>query len=327
MPETSPRLRSAATTQPSPLRRRAARHPGRSSHDLAMSLGERLARLPSRFEREDPAVAAILAGLLAHVEIDIPGSEGIEIGPLPAAGRSPEAGVTVTTGNGERIVVQLKTPTGFEDPLLSASPHRSLATALDRLHAVAAAEPLRAAFLIRCLNGLTRLAPALDPDTLGDATGARSDIEVLLHALESPGALAALADEDPLAEARLRDVVLREQLRRAEGGVVSAEGAARILGVTRQAIDKRRREGRLLAIPIAAHRYEYLAWQFADGRVLPGLEDVLAAFTMRDPWTLAGWFLGTNSVLDGERPLDVLRRGDVLHVRRAAALFGEHGAA
>jgi hypothetical protein len=39
------------------------------------------------------------------------------------------------------------------------------------------------------------------------------------------------------------------------------------------------------------------------------------------------FFLAKNVRLDGDRPLDRLRRGDVDPVVRAARAFGEHGAA
>ena len=191
----------------------------------------------------------------------------------------------------------------------------------------ASTDPLRAAFLARALNALASLAPRLRTSVLGDAVGSRSDYAVLLEALEEPDALAALEQDDPFAEARLRDLEIRDTILQSEGGVLTVEQVARQLGITRQAVDKRRRSGELLALPVARHRYAYPAWQFLGVNVLPGLEDVLVAFSIQDPWTQAAFFLGENTLLAGERPLDVLRRGDVEPVRRAAWALGEQGSA
>lgn len=191
----------------------------------------------------------------------------------------------------------------------------------------ASADPLRAAFLTRSLNALASVAPRLSPDALSDAVGSRTDFGVLLEALEEPDALAALEEDDPFAEARLRDLDVRDAILQSEGGVLTVEQAARHLSITRQAVDKRRRSGQLLAVPIARHRYAYPAWQFTPSGTLPGLEDVLAAFSVDDPWTQAAFFLGANTTLNGERPLDVLRRGEVSAVRRAAWALGEQGSA
>jgi hypothetical protein len=203
--------------------------------------------------------------------------------------------------------------------------NRSLAEAMARV-ADAGEEPLRAAFLARSLNALARLAPRLEAGALGEAVGRRSDYGVLLRALEEPGAVAALEEDDPLAEARLRGLEMQEQILRAEGGTLTVQKVARRLGITRQAVDKRRRAGRLLALPVGQHRYAYPAWQFGPEGILPGFEDAMADFFEIGVWTRAAFFLGGNTYLDGKRPLDELRLGNIAAVRRAASALGQHGA-
>jgi len=295
----------------------------RSGTDVLVALRDRLATLPYRMEPNDPLLAAVLGRVLQNVQLEVPGAEPVDIEPVRVAPTVAE--FVLTDERSGRILVELKVPeTGSYNA--GSQQRRTLIRALDDIDTLGGDDPLRVAFLVRCLRGLARLAPTLDPDTLCAATSAGTDLAALLQALEAPAALEALTDEDPLTEARLRDVEVREGIRHAEGGLISAEAVGRRLGVTRQAIDRRRRAGSLLALPVAAHRYGYPAWQFVDTRVLPGLEEVLPALNVRDPWTIAGWFLGENSLLDGERPLDVLRGGNVTSVRRAAALFGEQGA-
>lgn len=187
--------------------------------------------------------------------------------------------------------------------------------------------PLQAAFLSRSCNALARLTTQLPEDALGDAAGARSDYWVLLHALEEPQTIESLTEDDPLAEARLRDLGVRETILRSEGGVLTVKEVAQRLGISRQAVHNRRRAGRLLALPLGQHRYVYPAWQLESGAILPGIEDVLTEFYEIDPWTQAAFFLSENSYLNGRRPLDELRRGHVESVRRAAGALGEQGAA
>lgn len=187
-------------------------------------------------------------------------------------------------------------------------------------------QPVRAAFLARVLNALARLTPAIDERVLAAAVGAPSDYAVLLQILEEPQALAALQECDPLAPARLRDLTIREQILTEEGGTLSAEQAAKLLGISRQAIDKRRREGQLLALSIGRHRYAYPAWQFDGSVSATDLRDVLAQFSVRDSWAQAAFFLSPNTSLNGARPVDALRRGNLAALHRAAWSYGRQGA-
>lgn len=192
---------------------------------------------------------------------------------------------------------------------------------------VAAERPLQVAFLSRALNALAKLTPDLDDHALGEAAGAASDYATLLRALERPEVLAVLREEDPLGPARVRGLRAKMNILQAEGGTLSVQEVAGVLGVTRQAVDKRRRAGRLLGIDLGRRGYAYPAWQFGPVGVLPGLTEVLAAFVIDSPWMQASWFLSENLYLAGDRPLDVLRRGEVSKLVRAAQAFGEHGAA
>jgi biotin operon repressor len=150
---------------------------------------------------------------------------------------------------------------------------------------------------------------------------------MLIRALEAPGALAALLPRDPLVKARLRGLAVRQELLQREGGTLSAEQVAGHLGLSRQAVDKRRRAGKLIGLNIGRRGYAYPAWQLGRQGTLPGLEAALSELTIRDPWMQAAFFLSGDPRLDGATPLDELRRGNVDAVRRAAGGYGEHGAA
>ena len=104
---------------------------------------------------------------------------------------------------------------------------------------------------------------------------------------------------------------------------------ATLLGMTRQAVDLRHTQGKLLAIDLGLRRKLYPRWQFTEAGVLPGLDAVLGV--LRDggapPWSCVRFFLSRNTRLGGQRPIDRLRRGDIKPVLAAAAAFDQHGAA
>lgn len=183
-------------------------------------------------------------------------------------------------------------------------------------------------FTARVLASLEDLAARLDARRLAAvAAGPSSGYGLLLSALEQPEAQEALRTEEPLAPARLRGIRMREQLLGAEGGALGAPALAGLLGITRQAVDKRRRAGKLLAVPAGARRWLYPSWQVVDGASLAGLEETLGALGEWSPWARLGFLLGENRRLGGDRPLDALRRGEVDRVVRAARAFGNQGAA
>jgi len=88
-----------------------------------------------------------------------------------------------------------------------------------------------------------------------------------------------------------------------EGGVRSQTEAAARLGISRHALDRRRIEGKLLALPLGAKDYRYPVWQFG----LAGIEKMFAALGDRDPWEQISFFLNPNGLLDDSTPLQMLK--------------------
>lgn len=203
---------------------------------------------------------------------------------------------------------------------------RSVTEALARV-LLAGGHPLRTAFLARALNAVAALTTELGEKELGNATGASSDYQVLLRALESPEAVLILQRPDPLAAARLRGLEARSRLLEAEGGTISVDDVARILGISRQAVDKRRRTGKLIGLDTGRRGYLYPSWQFGRDGLLDGLEKVLDSLLVQDPWTRVAFFVSGSKYLGGESPLAELKRGHLEEVLRAAEAYGEQGAA
>lgn len=155
---------------------------------------------------------------------------------------------------------------------------------------------------------------------------ASADERVLVSVAMQPAIVERLVTEDPLLKAKLRGIEAQRRLLEDEGGTMSAEEAGALLGITRQAVDKARREGRLFALRVAG-RWQYPAWQFADSAVLPSLREVLASLHMTSPWVKVAFFLSRNARLGDKRPVDLLRGEEFEDVLRAARAYGQHGAA
>jgi hypothetical protein len=150
-----------------------------------------------------------------------------------------------------------------------------------------------------------------------------ADLEELIEVLGRPEVLADLRRRDPLAAARLRGLRAKKRLLESEGGAVSGRELAQALGITRQAVDKRRLAGKLIGIDLGKRGYAYPVWQIG----LNGMDAVLAELDEVDPWTQALFMLSANNWLNGETPLAMLRRGEVEEVLNAARLYGEQTAA
>src|SRR5947209_8125818 len=110
--------------------------------------------------------------------------------------------------------------------------------------------PAQTALLTRLLHALAEVVPHITEQEAGDLAGEGSHYAALLRLLEQPEVLAALRASDPLAAARVRGLRAREDLLAQEGGAVSVEEAATLLGISRQSVDNRRRAGRLLALTL-----------------------------------------------------------------------------
>jgi hypothetical protein len=189
---------------------------------------------------------------------------------------------------------------------------RTVEVAADRIVAVAEKDEERATSIAPIMN-----AVAVAVESPDAALGS------IIEALEQPEILEQLRREAPLLRARLRGIRAKQRLLDAEGGVVSGQEFADLIGVSRQAIDKRRRSGTLIGLSLGRKGYFYPVWQ-AD---IDGLKPVLAELREYGPWTQAIFMLTPNSWLGGETPLNMLRKGQSQAVVSAASMYGEQAGA
>jgi hypothetical protein len=185
--------------------------------------------------------------------------------------------------------------------------------------------PLRAAFVARATQAAESWSRSLSGRDLALAVAEPRNELVVLRALQRAEAWAGVLDHDPLAAAKARGIEKQRDLLAAEGGAVGVDELASALRISRQAVDKRRRAGKLLALPRGGHRWVFPAWQVARGRTVPGLEEVLSALGGHDPWSALIFFLTPDRLLNNRSPLQALRAGDRAAVVRAAERYGEQG--
>lgn len=106
------------------------------------------------------------------------------------------------------------------------------------------------------------------------------------------------------------------------GGALGVADVAGILGISRQAVDERRRAHRLIAVP-QGQVYVYPAAQFGTNGLVPGLDQALEVMPVQDPWMRLEWLLTADDALGGMSPLEVLQSG---HAAEAIANAAGHGA-
>ncbi|API55883.1 DNA-binding protein (plasmid) [Rhizobium leguminosarum] len=175
---------------------------------------------------------------------------------------------------------------------------------------------IRTAFLRRATSALERISANVPAKDLADALSAPTDAGSLAQLLSRSDMVgSAINDLDPLVPALARNVEHRQNLVERAGGTMSAEDAGRILGISRQAVDKRRRAGTLLAVREGSD-WRYPLCQLDQGEVIAGISDVVRGFAAAGPWIALDFLLASDTALGGRTALQALCDGDREAVRR-----------
>lgn len=83
--------------------------------------------------------------------------------------------------------------------------------------------------------------------------------------------------------------------------------------------------GKVLALKGAAGRWRFPAVQFDyEGRLLSGLAQIQDELGFASPWSVLNFLVNGHYDLANERPVDVLRRGQLERVLLVARLSGVH---
>ena len=105
-------------------------------------------------------------------------------------------------------------------------------------------------FLIRSVKALERVSAAASPGALKAALASPTDVGGVASLLSDLAPLGLdLSSVDPFVEAIAHGAAVKQELLKAAGGGLLSSQVATALGITRQAVDKRRSRGALLAVP------------------------------------------------------------------------------
>ena len=186
---------------------------------------------------------------------------------------------------------------------------------------------LARAFLKRSVKMLERVSSSASSEALESALSAPTDVGGVATLLSDFAPLAMeVRTLDPFVEAMARGAAIKQELLTSAGGGLTSTQVARALGITRQAVDKRRIRGGLLAIPNGSGEYVYPACQFTPDGLIPGIDEVLRAFHIRSPWTQLSALLAPAPTLSGKTIIEALKSGAIERAISIAAAFGEQAA-
>jgi len=129
----------------------------------------------------------------------------------------------------------------------------------------------------------------------------------------------------PKAKALALGRRIAEQDLRAAGGAYDLAQVEDLLAISRQAIDRKVKDGALLAVPGPANRRRYPAVQFTRDGLLPGLKQVFGALGSDSPWYRLNWLVNPDPRLGGRTPAEVLAAGEVATAVAAARAQGHQG--
>ena len=200
------------------------------------------------------------------------------------------------------------------------STHRYFTSALREL-----AGTKHPAFYSRILRAFKKLESDLPSALIDEATAAPTDYLVALEALSSAAENSQLIADDPFIAAKFRGLKRKRQMLETAGGALTSERVAEILGISRQAVDKRRSSNQLLALTQGKRGYSYPSFQFDDGKTVTGLEEVLGELKALDPWMQMVFFTSPHERLGGETPMERLQKGSIEDVKSVAVEYGEQG--
>jgi hypothetical protein len=190
-----------------------------------------------------------------------------------------------------------------------------------------ARQALAQAFLKRSVKMLERVSSSASSEALQSALSSPTDVGGVASLLSDLAPLDVdLSVVDPFMEAMARGAAIKRELLTSGGGGLTSSQVAGALGITRQAVDKRRTRHALLAVPNGSGEYVYPACQFTTDGVVPGLEEVLRAFQIKNPWTQLSVLLASAPSLRGKTILEVLKAGEIERAVDIVVSFGEQAA-
>lgn len=167
---------------------------------------------------------------------------------------------------------------------------------------------VRYAWFARAAGVLTAIAERASEATLAKALAEHQGAASLLTVVAADDQFAAT---EPRAWEAAEFALHRDVLIKSAGGTLTSGEVAEMFGISRQAVDKQRRQNKLLAIRLAGD-WKYPAVQFADGRTVGGLDAVLEAQRGVNPLVTLELLVAKDSALGGVSVIEALKAGGEL---------------
>jgi len=184
-------------------------------------------------------------------------------------------------------------------------------------------------------TAVLKLAPPMSGPELRHAIlafirGANAPAKVVLEEIKNVGeAIVQELDYDSAYNLlQIRSLGVEEEILAEEGGAISDAAFAKRLGLkSRQSVLNYRDAGKIFALPKGRRNFVYPSWQIHRRHLLPGLEVVLKILFEKKtpPASILDFFLTEAEALDGKRPLDLLRAGEIEEVTLHAQRYGDIG--
>lgn len=172
------------------------------------------------------------------------------------------------------------------------------------------------------VDQLIHFAPVSLLEEALEAPSAYGGIAQLVSGLAEMGVDLSRVDPEAAAVARAA-LYKRELLERTP--TFTTKQVAELLDVTPQAVTKRRRAGRLLALSTASGDCRYPVLQFGPDGLLPGFVEVLDAFEAENPWVRLELLTVPVEELGGSTLVDLIRTGRPQELAIAVGIAHRHG--
>ncbi|MGL5833604.1 MAG: hypothetical protein ACRC1Z_10295 [Waterburya sp.] len=159
-----------------------------------------------------------------------------------------------------------------------------------------------------------------------------SDDDSLVDFVEEllkPDMLALINSGDLLLKAKLRGIKGRNEMLNDQGEPWKTVDVAEYLGISVQAVSKKRSLRKILGLSLGGRGYVFPSWQFQDHGILPGLSEILSILEagLVPDWDKLRFFISTDFRLKGKTPLSYLKSANLEPVKLAAKAYGVQSAA
>jgi hypothetical protein len=176
-------------------------------------------------------------------------------------------------------------------------------------------EEIQKILLLRAARATNKLVRDMSYEGTLKSISAATDIGALAWALSDDSAVEDLAEVDPLTGAVGRALGHKGSLLKEAGEMLVSGQVEELLNVSRPAIDKRRKAGKIFGLFINKS-WLYPAFQFSNDEVLPGIKTVLSAHSNANQWVVLDVLLSKDEALNGRSLFDVIRENDEEALKR-----------